>query len=130
MRMSRVLLAGAAVVAAGAATSAFTASNTFDDATSIVGYGEATVSGVHVTTVTYNRNASDNGILEEVVFATDHATSLAGESATMTIKDGVTVRANTTCVIAGAAPAQTITCPGGSVAFDDFDTVGLTVGGA
>ncbi len=130
MRMSSVLLAAAAVAAAGVATSAFTAGNTFDDATSIVGYGEATVTGVHVTTVTYNRSSADNGILDDVVFATDHATSLSGETATMTVKDGVTVRANTVCVIAGTAPAQTITCPGGSVAFDDFDTVGLTVGGA
>ena len=40
MRKSRVLLAGVAVAAAGVATSAFTAGNDFDQATSVVGYGE------------------------------------------------------------------------------------------
>ena len=47
MRKSRVLLAGVAVAAVAAATSAFTASNTFTGGsqTAIVGYGETTVSG-------------------------------------------------------------------------------------
>ncbi|UOY00407.1 hypothetical protein [Blastococcus sp. PRF04-17] len=128
--MSRVLLAGAAVVAAGAATSAFTASNTFDQTTSVVGYGEVTVTGIHVTSVTYNRLASDNGVLDNVEFATDHGTSLAGLTATMTLKHASKPTTNHSCAITGTAPTQVITCDGDGVIFDDFDTVGLTVGGA
>jgi hypothetical protein len=130
MRKSRLLLAGVAVAAAGVATSAFTASNTFDDPTSIAGYGEVTVTGIHVTTVTYNRLPSDQGVLDTVVFATDHATSLAGETATMTLKDSVVPTTNHACAITGTAPTQVIPCQGDGVAFDDFETVGLTVGGA
>ena len=130
MRISRVLLAGAAVAAAGAATSAFTAGNSFDTTTTVVGYGEVSVTGIHVTTVTYNRLASDNGVLDDVVFATDHATSLAGLTATMTLKDSVAPTTNHTCVISGTAPTQIITCEGDGATFDEFETVGLTVGGA
>jgi len=130
MRMSRVLLAGAAVVAAGAATSAFTASNTFDQTTSVVGYGEVTVTGIHVTSVTYNRLASDNGVLDDVEFATDHATDLSALTATMTLKHPSKPTTNHTCSITGTAPTHVIVCEGDGVIFDDFETVGLTVGGA
>jgi hypothetical protein len=130
MRKSRVLLAGVAVAAAAVATSAFTAGNEFDQTTTVVGYGEVTVTGIHVTTVTYNRLAGDNGVLDNVVFATDHATSLAGVTATMTLKDPVAPTTNHTCAITGTAPTQVITCQGDGKIFDDFETVGLTVGGA
>jgi hypothetical protein len=130
MRKSRVLLAGVAVAAAGVATSAFTAGNDFDQATSVVGYGEVTVTGIHVTTVTYNRLAADNGVLDDVVFATDHATSLTGVTATMTLKDTVAPTTNHLCAITGTAPAQLITCEGDGALFNEFETVGLTVGGA
>lgn len=130
MRRSRLLLVGVAVAAAGAATSALTAGNTFDQTTSVVGYGEVTVTGIHVTAVTYNRLAADNGVLDTVEFATDHATSLAGVTATMTLKDSVAPTTNHTCAIGGTAPTQVITCQGDGAYFNDFETVGLTVGGA
>ena len=56
MRKSRVLLAGVAVAAAAAATSAFTAGNTFQAGVqdTVAGYGEATVSGANITAIHYN----------------------------------------------------------------------------
>src|SRR6478609_7553404 len=107
MRKSRVLLAGVAVAAAAAGTSAFTAGNTFDKTTSVVGYGEVTVTGVHVTGQTYHRLAADNGVLDYIEFATDNATSLATETATLTLKDSVDPTThpttNHTCAITGTA---------------------------
>ena len=47
----------------------------------------------------------------------------------MTLKDGGRPsRRVYGCVIAGTAPAQTITCADDRAAIADFDTVGLTVG--
>jgi hypothetical protein len=135
MRKSRVLLAGVAVAAAGVATSAFTAGNTFDQTTSVVGYGEVAVTGIHVTTVTYNRLASDKGVLDTVVFASDEAADISTLMATMTLKDTVAPNAGTVTnhncdAPAGGTGAWTITCHGDGVVFSDFDAVGLTVGGA
>ena len=130
MRMSRVLLVGAAVAGVAVTTSAFTGSNTMPAAVPIVGYGEVTVTGINVTAVTYNRDATDSSILGSVEFDTDHASSISALTATMTLKQGGTFVINTTCAHSGTAPAQTITCPGGGVLFNDFDTVGLTVGGS
>ena len=64
MRKSRVLLAGAAVAAAAVTTSAFTAGNTFTGVhNTIVGYGEATVTGANITAIDYNRDDTDESKL-------------------------------------------------------------------
>ena len=125
MRKSRVLLAGVAVAAAAVATSAFTASNDLSAGDAVLGYGEATVPGATVTAVDYNRDPADDGLLTDIVFTT--STTLTTETAKMTLKDGSTVEGVYSCVIAGTAGSQTITCAT-TAAIADFDTVGLTVG--
>ena len=57
MRLSRVLLAGTAVAAAGIATSSFTACNEVQD--SVAGYGDATVTGADTTNIDYVLDAVD-----------------------------------------------------------------------
>jgi hypothetical protein len=87
MRKSRVLLAGVAVAAAGAATSAFTASNTFDATGALddnAGYGKLTVTGVTVSNVAYTPVAADTSKLDKVVFTITESTS--DMNAYMTIK--------------------------------------------
>ena len=65
MRMSRVLLAGAAVAAAGIATSAFTAGTTVQD--SIAGSGDSTVTGANTEHIDYILNA-DKSQVDEIRF--------------------------------------------------------------
>ncbi len=125
MRKSRVLLAGVAVAAAAAATSAFTASNDVSAGNAVLGYGEATVTGATVTAVAYNRDPANDGLLTDVVFTT--STPITTETAKMTLKDGATVQGVYSCVLGGTAPAQTFTCAT-TAPIDSFDTVGLTVG--
>jgi hypothetical protein len=135
MRKSRVLLAGVAVAAAAAATSAFTASNSIDPGakTQIAGYGEATVTGAHVTAIHYNRDATNKSLLAEVVFDSDSDLSgLAADAATLTLKTGTggsaVFLASYDCAIVDGTPT-TITCTVGDKTFEDFDTAGLAVGG-
>ena len=69
MRKSRVLLAGVAVAAAAAATSAFTAGNDLSAAgDSVLGYGEVNVTGATVTAIDYNVDPGDNSVLTDIVF--------------------------------------------------------------
>jgi hypothetical protein len=133
MRKSRVLLAGVAVAAAGVATSAFTASNTFATGvdTAVAGYGEATVTGAHITAIHYNKDATDKSLVASIVWDTD--TDLTGlnatTGATMTLKASSVLVANYTCVISGTSGAGVVTCAVGDKTFADFDAAGLTVGG-
>ena len=136
MRKSRVLLAGVAVAAAAAATSAFTASNSIDSSakTQIAGYGEATVTGAHVTAIHYNRDTTNKSLLASVVFDTD--TDLSGldpTAATLTLKVGTgvsaTFLASYGCTIDSTGTPTTIACTVGDHTFEDFDTAGLAVGG-
>jgi hypothetical protein len=145
MRKSRVLLAGVAVAAAAAATSAFTNSNTVPP--SVAGYGQGAVTGAVVTNTHYVANTADPTILDSVVFTT--STHLTGTyTATLTFRTGVdpadgtggTVIAPTTgyaCVetTAWAAGSMQLTCDttpalaNGNVTrhFTDYDGIGLSV---
>lgn len=129
MRLSRVLLAGAAVAAAGIATSAFTAGNDFDGVdTNIAGYGELTTSGVTVTNIKYNPAAADATLLHSVVFTVDKDTSDTTEL--MTLYSGTDVAATVTdCAYAPAVPSgHEVTCTlSPDLAFTAFDKTGLTV---
>ena len=125
MRISRVLLAGAAVATAAVTTSAFTASNTMP-ADSILGYGEIDVTGATVDAVAYNRDATDSSRLDNVVFTT--STDVTGQTTSLTLKTGTTFVSSHTCVVAGSVGTQTITCATGDVLFSAFNVVGLTVG--
>ncbi len=133
MRKSRVLLAGVVIAGAAAATSAFTAGNTFEPGVdeAIVGYGEATVTGANITAIHYNRDGSDNSLMASVVWETDTDLSgLAANDATMTLKtaNGATWVADYACTIVAGTPT-TITCLVGDRTFEEFDTAGLAVGG-
>ena len=134
MRKSRVLLAGVAVAAAAAATSAFTASNTLP-ATSIVGYGEVAVTGAHISTVHYVTSTTDASVITAVEFtSTDDVT---GQTAIMTLKNKVasteTPTANSpySCGVktAWATSSMVLTCDTSAhtLTFADFDLVGLSI---
>jgi len=128
MRKSRVLLAGVAVAAAGAATSAFTASNTFTSVdNNVAGYGELAVSGVGVTNIAYNPATVDAAKLHSVVFTVDTDTTAPGMAAKMTLYSGTTVVSSasaSTCV----STTTTITCTlSPDILITAFDKTGLTV---
>jgi hypothetical protein len=145
MRKSRVLLAGVAVAAAAAATSAFTAGNDFDSVTSnVAGYGQLEVTGATVTDIHYVVNTDDGTIVDAVEFTT--TTDVTNATSTLTLKSGVTgsdpgglvVGQPYACAVkAGSAwdnTSMVLTCDtsaatNGNVAtnFADFNGVGLTV---
>jgi hypothetical protein len=129
MRKSRVLLAGVAVAAAAAATSAFTAGNDLTAAgDSVLGYGEVHVTGATVTAIDYNVDPADNSVLTDIVFTT--STTITTETGQLTLTDSTDlvtpVEGVYTCVLGGTVPAQTFTCAT-TAKLADFDTVGLTV---
>src|SRR4051794_6168909 len=98
MRKSRVLLAGVAVAAAAAATSAFTAGNTVPP--SVAGYGQAQVTGANVQTIHFVPNAGDATILDAVEFTT--TTHLpAVYTATLTLRTGVDAQDGTGGTVVG-----------------------------
>ena len=135
MRKSRVLLAGVAVAAAAAATSAFTASNTVP--ASVAGYGQNVVTGADVTDIHYVADPTDQDILTAVEFTT--TTDVTNSDSTLTLRTGVAadgtggtvVEAYPGCTVktAWAAGSMVITCDtSGTVRkFTDFNGVGLTV---
>lgn len=130
MRLSRVLLAGGAVAAAGIATSAFTASNTITVDDNVAGYDEAVVTGVAVSNIRYNPDA-DAAKLNNVVFTVGEDTT--DMAATMTLyvdgtPDAVTASSGSSCLSAAAGSVYTITCTLTTpVELTAFDKVGLTV---
>lgn len=125
MRLSRVLLAGAAVAAAGIATSAFTASN--DVPNSVAGYDEATVTGATVTKIEYVVNATDASVLDSVKFTATE--NIAGMKAYLQLKkaDNTNVGTVITCTIGAYTTATPITCLTPARAITDFQGLALTV---
>jgi hypothetical protein len=130
MRKSRLLLAGVAVAAAGAATSAFTASNTVP--ASVAGTGQGAVTGAVVTDIHYVQNAADSNVVDSVEFTS--TTDLTGKTTTMTLKTtGGTVVVGTpyTCAVKTAWDATDIVMEcdttGSTRTFDEFDSVSITV---
>jgi hypothetical protein len=135
MRKSRVLLAGVAVAAAGVATSAFTASNTFGTGVTdgSVGYGSYTVTGATVSKVVYTPD-TDPSKLASIEFTTTTPIVKTANDAVMTLTTGTTATANggSTCVIGDpdtpTTGEQLITCTlSGKPNIKDFDTVALSV---
>jgi hypothetical protein len=133
MRKSRVLLAGVAVAAAAATTSAFTAANDFTAVTPLVaGYGQVAVTGATVTNVSYTLVSGDKSKLDGVIFTTSTDVTDVTLAKTMTLKNGTTVLGTYPCTpsvyTAGSPGSMTLTCD----ATDDpllsaFSAVGLTV---
>ncbi|WP_324275319.1 hypothetical protein [Blastococcus brunescens] len=126
MRKSRVLLAGVAVAAAGAATTAFTASNTLAPPDNVAGYDDAVVSGATVNNIRYNPHTNPAQLASVAFTATSDVTNLA---ATMNLTmSGTSVATSSSCPITGTVGAQVITCTLSSpVLFEAFDGIGLTV---
>ena len=136
MRKSRVLLAGVAVAAAAAATSAFTASNDIDP--SVAGYGQAEVTGATVTNVHYVVNAADGTVLDAVEFTT--TTDVTDALSTMTLKSGAVAGVGGTvegtpysCSVKTGDEwdntSMVLLCTTADHPnFEDFNAVGLTVG--
>ena len=129
MRLSRVLIAGAAVAAAGIATSAFTASNTVED--SVAGYDEATVSGATTEQVDYVLNA-DKSLVDEIRFELvgDYTADVANEGlvAWLTVKDeGTNVFAPVQCDFETFAVTHPVSCDIPGTEIDSFDSIALTV---
>jgi hypothetical protein len=132
MRKSRVLLAGVAVAAAAAGTTAFTGGNTFAASVpTVAGYGELAATGATVTNVHYN-DSTTPGVVDSVVFTT--STDVTNNTASLTVKNKVAgtetvVRTYTGCLVAGTVGGQTITCDTTSpvLNYADFDLVALTV---
>jgi hypothetical protein len=146
MRTSRVVFAGIAVAAAAATTSAFTASNTYDQVAKdndVAGYGEIGVSGATVTDVAYHAYDGDNTYLDHVVFTL--STDVRTQKATMTLKHTATTNPSASATVSlpyDCTPSATFTTTmtetcsvalsdgnGGTTrpTFESFDSVGLTV---
>ena len=131
MRKSRLLLAGVAVAAAAAATSAFTAGNTVQ--TSVAGYGSATVTGATTKHINYVLDATKtkvDAIVFEVNEDLDDAVATEGLEAWLQLQDdqGAAVGSPVQCSFAAFASAVTpITCTITGTAIDSFDGVALTV---
>lgn len=128
MRMSRVLLAGVAVAAAGAATSAFTASNTVPPSTA--GYAAATVSGATVEDIDYVVNSADRSLLDRITFQVTE--DITGMNAYLTLRTGVApgtvVGSPITCTVGTRlSTTSPITCLTPSQPIAGFNSVGLTV---
>ena len=130
MRLSRVLIAGAAVAAAGIATSAFTASNTFtgnDD--NVAGYGELTTTGVNVSNIAYVPGP-DASLLDRVVFTVSEDINNPSKTARMSLWNGTTPTPGSanTCTYALSGSDHLVTCTlTADVAFTAFNKTGLTV---
>ena len=131
MRTSRVVLAGIAVAAAAATTSAFTDSNTGMGTNhgTVAGYGQDSATGTSVSNVAYTPLAADNSKLDYVTFTV--GTDVTNEHTSMTLKKGVTSLGSYTCTPTGPAWDSTsmkIKCAATDTpSIDTFDTVGLTV---
>jgi len=133
MRKSRVLLAGVAVAAAAAATSAFTASNDVTAATTVAGYGEIAATGATITNVHYD-DTTTPGVIDSIVFTTSTplaATQVPHIDFKMTDANGdeQVVGTRYDCGVSGTSGSQLITCDTTSpvLKYADFDLVALTV---
>ena len=131
MRKSRVLLAGVAVAAAAAATSAFTAGNTVQD--SVAGYGTALVTGATTANINYQLNSTDKSVVDAIVFDLNEnmdAAVLEGLEAWLRFldEDGDPIGSAIQCSIAAYASSVTpVTCTVTGTQIDSFDGVALTV---
>jgi hypothetical protein len=125
MRKSRVLLAGVAVAAAAAATSAFTASNTVP--ASVAGYDEAVVSGATVTKIEYTLDGSDSSLIDSIEFETTE--NVFGMQAVLQLQDadGDPVGGAITCTVSAFTTVTPISCPTSGRPIVDFDGIALTI---
>ena len=123
-----VVAAVAGVAASGG--SALTASNTMPGSAVVSGYGEVSVTGAVVTSVTDTLKAGDDSRLASVVFVS--STDLSADTMTLTLKNGaVLVGTSYACAITTpwGAGSITVTCDTSSdyPLLNTFDHIGLSV---
>ncbi len=128
MRLSRVLLAGAAVAAAGIATSAFTAGNDVQD--SVAGYGDSVVSGAETSNINYVLNATDKSVVDQIHFELvedmDDAV-VQGLEAWLTLSNNDVPQTAVKCEIDAFTTVTPVRCLITGTALASFDGVALTV---
>lgn len=111
---ARLALAAATVAALAAGGSAFTASNSGQAATQVVGYGSTTISGATVNSMTYNLNpAGDNVNSVTLVLAGD----TTGSAVSIGFNGGAATSCGTGSFATGTPGATTYTCDSGGTAF-------------
>jgi hypothetical protein len=129
MRKSRLLLAGVAVAAAAAATSAFTAGNTVQ--TSVAGYGSATVTGATTKHINYLLDGTDKSLVDAIEFELNENLDTAvdeGLTAYLTLKNGaVTVGSPVLCTVSDFTTVTPVSCSIPDTALASFNGVALTV---
>ncbi len=133
MRLSRVLLAGTAVAAAGIATSAFTAGNTVQP--TVAGYGDAAVTGATTTNIDYVLDATDKSEVTSIDFDVtenfDIARTTQGLTAYLQLQeaDGDPVGGPVLCIIGAFDTDHTpIDCAlPADTKIASFERIGLTV---
>jgi hypothetical protein len=131
MRMSRVLLAGVAVAATAAATSAFTASNTVQD--SVAGFDASTVTGATTKHVNYVLNGTDKSVVDEIQFELNENLDTAvteGLQAWLTLQQGGVTVVGTTPILCDIEAFTTVTpvkCDTTGTLLESFNGVALTV---
>jgi hypothetical protein len=130
MRMSRVLLAGAAVAAAAVTTSAFTAGNDVQD--SVAGYGSASVTGATTANINYQLDATKTKV-DAIVFDLNEDMTVPlteGLEAWLQLEltNGDDVGSPVQCAIGAFASSVTpVTCTITGTDIASFERVALTV---
>lgn len=128
MRRSHLLLAGLGVSAVAVTGSAFTAANTFTNATNTAGYGQMTATGATVTNIAYTL-ATDASKVSQVTFTT--STNISGKTARLQLRtaSGATLVSTHTCDTTGTyTTSMTVPCAITTPAdISSFDTTAFTV---
>ncbi len=126
MRLSRVLLAGVAVAATAAATSAFTASNTGVD-NHVAGYQEATASGATVTSIDYVLDTTDASLIDSIDFVVTDNVEDQDAYLQFTDSNGDPVGAAISCDTQAFVANTPISCPTPNKQIQTIGGIGLTV---
>lgn len=135
-----VLVAGLAMSGAGA----FTASNTFENASNVAGYGQNTVTGATVSAIAYTQSTTDSSKISAVKFQVNE--DVTKKTSSLTLRsgtNGATLVSGPYSCSPGAYTATAVldanglvTTPAGTpvtctlspeVAIDSFTSTGLTV---
>jgi hypothetical protein len=130
MRMSHVLLAGVAVAATAAATSAFTASNDVQD--SVAGFDTSTVTGATTKHINYVLNGTNKAVVDSIQFELNEnldAAVVEGLQAWLTLKNanGGTVGVAIQCTIGAFTTVTPVACDTTGTLLETFNGVALTV---
>ena len=127
MRRSHLLLAGLGLTAVAVTGTAFTAANTFTNATNIAGHGQMTATGATVTNIAYTLD-TDVSKISAVTFTT--SSNITGRTARLQLKQGSTIVSTHTCDTSAVYSGGSMTVPCAITTPADitsFDTTAFTV---